>query len=73
MDKDFVSNDIAGTQWVCALAQARGLTRAHELFPETMAAAVARGSKALSPLPVEFSSLTEPASLFDPAQFTESR
>jgi hypothetical protein len=38
-----------------------------------MAAAVARGSKALSPLPVEFSSLTEPASLFDPAQFTESR
>ena len=37
------------------------------------AAAVARGSNALSPLPAEFSPLTEPASLFDPARFTESR
>jgi len=71
VDQDFVNNDITSTQWVRALAQARGLSRVHELFPETVAAAVARGSKALSPLPLEFSSLTEPASWFDPV--TESR
>jgi hypothetical protein len=71
--EDFMDNDITDAQWVRALAQARGLSRAHELFPETLAAAVARGSNALSPLPAEFSPLTEPASLFDPARFTESR
>jgi hypothetical protein len=42
-------------------------------FPKTVAAAVARGSKALSPPPVEFSPLTESANLFDPAKFKESQ
>jgi hypothetical protein len=68
-----MDSDITGAQWVHALARARGLSRAHELFPETLAAAMARGSNALSPLPAEFSPLTEPASIFDPARFTESR
>jgi hypothetical protein len=72
LGEDFMDNDITGAQWVRALARARGLSRAHELFPETLAAAMARGSNALSPLPAEFSPLTEPASLFDPARFTES-
>ena len=68
-----MDSDITGAQWVHALARARGLSRAHELFPETLAAAMARGSNALSPLPAEFSPLTEPAGVFDPARFTESR
>jgi len=32
------------TQWVRPLAQARGLDRAYALYPETIAAAVARGT-----------------------------
>jgi hypothetical protein len=71
--QDSMDNDVTGAQSVRALALARGLSRAHELFPETVAAAVARGGKALSPLPAEFSPLTEPASVFDPARVTESR
>jgi hypothetical protein len=57
------------TQWVRALAQARGLDRAYALYPETIAAAVARGNGSLSPLPAEFSAVTEPAVAFDPAKF----
>ena len=34
--------DITGAQWVRALALARGLDRAHALFPATVAAAVPR-------------------------------
>src|SRR6202162_4392499 len=71
--EDFMDNDITGAQWVRALARARGLSRAHELFPETLAAAMARGSNALSPLPAEFSPITEPARRIDSARVTESR
>jgi len=56
-------------QWVRALAQARGLDRAYALFPETVAAAVARGTGSLGPLPADFSAVTEPAVAFDPARF----
>ena len=62
--------DIDSTaQWVRALAQTRGLERAYALFPETVTAAVVRGTTSLSPLPAEFSSVTEPAVAFDPAKF----
>jgi hypothetical protein len=57
------------TQWVRALAQARGLDRAYALYPEAIAAAVAHGAGSLSPLPAEFSAVTEPAVAFDPAKF----
>jgi len=56
-------------QWVRALAQARGLDRAYALYPEAVAAAVARGTAALGPLPADFSSVTEPAVMFDAAKF----
>ena len=56
-------------QWVRALAEARGLHHAYALFPEAVAAAVARGAGSLSPLPAEFSAVTEPAVAFDPAKF----
>ena len=54
-------------QWVRALAHARGLDRAYALYPETVTAAVARGTSSLSPVPAEFSAVTEPAVMFDPA------
>jgi hypothetical protein len=56
-------------QWVRALAEARGLDRACTLFPEVVAAAVARGAGSLGALPAEFSAITEPAAMFDPAKF----
>jgi hypothetical protein len=56
-------------EWVRALAQARGLDRAYALYPEAVAAAVARGTGSLSPLPADFSAVTEPAVAFDPAKF----
>jgi len=56
-------------QWVRALAQARGLDRAYALYPEAVAAAVVRGTGSLSPLPAEFSAVTEPAITFDPTKF----
>jgi hypothetical protein len=62
---------ITGPQWVRALALARGLDRAHALFPEAVAAAVARGTGSLSPQPAEFSAVTEPAVTFDPATFLD--
>jgi hypothetical protein len=55
-------------QWVRALAQARGLDRAYALYPDAVAAAVARGAASLGPLPVDFSSVTEPAVMFDAAK-----
>ena len=61
--------DITGAQWVRALALARGLDRAHALFPAAVAAAVARGASSLDPQPTEFSAVTEPALTFDPAKF----
>jgi hypothetical protein len=57
----------AGTEWPRAFAQARGLERALALYPEAIAAAVVRAGQSLSPLPPEFSALTEPAAVFDPA------
>jgi hypothetical protein len=56
-------------QWVRILAQARGLDRACALYPEAVAAAVARGTTSLGPLPDDFSSVTEPAIMFDAAKF----
>jgi hypothetical protein len=56
-------------RWVRALAQARGLHRAYALYPEAVAAAVARGAGSLSPLPAGFSPVTELAVVFDPAKF----
>ncbi len=55
-------------QWVRALAQARGLDRAYALYPEAVAAAVARGTASLSSLPGDLSSVTEPAVMFDAAK-----
>ena len=63
------STDLTGAQWVRALAQARGLDRALAQYPDTVAAAVARGTSAMSPQPAAFSAVTEPAATFDPAQF----
>ena len=57
----------ADALWVERLAEARGLGLANALFPETIAVALARASACLSPLPVDFSSTTEPAHTFDPA------
>jgi hypothetical protein len=56
-------------EWLRRLASARGLGRAHALFPDTVAAAYARGSQAMSTLPTTFPALTEPAVTFDPAAF----
>ena len=56
-------------QWVRAFAQARGLDRAYALYPDVVAAAVARGTGALGSLPADFSPVTEPAISFDPASF----
>jgi hypothetical protein len=63
--------DITAAQWVRALAQARGLDRALALFPATVAAAVARGTSSMGPLPADISSVTEPAIAFDPATFLD--
>jgi hypothetical protein len=49
------------------LAAARGLGRAHALFPDTVAAAFARAGQCMSTLPP--TPLTEPAVIFDPAAF----
>ena len=51
------------------LALARGLGRAHALFPDTVAAAFARAGQCMSTLPPTFPPLTEPAVTFDPAAF----
>ncbi len=59
----------SATQWIRTLAQARGLERAYALYPEAVAAAVARGTASLGPLPADFSSVTEPAVIFDAAKF----
>ena len=61
-------NADSAADWIRTLAQARGLGRAYALNPEAMAAAVARGAAALGPLPADFSSVTEPAVMFDAAK-----
>jgi hypothetical protein len=57
------------TQWMRVFARARGLDRAYALYPDLVAAAIARGSASLGPLPADFSAVTEPAFSFDPAKF----
>ncbi len=60
-------------EYVRALAKARGLDRAYALFPDIVAAAVARAAMALSPLPADFPATTEPAIVFDPSKFVEAK
>jgi hypothetical protein len=55
----------SAAEWIRTLAQARGLGRAYALYPEAVAAAVTRGTASLGPMPADFSSLTEPAVMFD--------
>jgi hypothetical protein len=57
------------TQFIPLLARARGLDRACALYPDLVAAAFARGTASLGPLPADFSTTTEPAVSFDPAKF----
>jgi hypothetical protein len=63
--------DITPAQRIRALAEARGLDRALAQFPAAVAAAHARGGNSLSPLPADFSPVTEPALRFDPGVFGE--
>jgi hypothetical protein len=58
-------NTDSAADWIRALAQARGLERAYDLYPEAVTAAVARGTTSLGPLLGDFSSVTEPAIMFD--------
>jgi hypothetical protein len=62
-------NADSAAQWIRTLAQARGLDRACALYPEAVAAAVARGTASLGPLPTDFSAVTEPAVMFDAEKF----
>jgi hypothetical protein len=57
------------TQWIGIFARARGLERAYALYPDLVAAAIARGSASLGPLPADFSAVIEPAVSFDPTKF----
>jgi hypothetical protein len=56
-------------QSIRVFARARGLDRAYALYPDLVAAAVARGTASLGPLPADFSATIEPAVSFDPAKF----
>jgi hypothetical protein len=56
-------------EWLRRLAGARGLGRAHALFPDAVAAAFARASQAMSALPETLPPITEPAVIFNPAAF----
>jgi hypothetical protein len=58
----------ATAEWVRTLAHARGLDHAYALYPEAVAAAVARGTASLGPMPADFSAVTEPAVMFDAAK-----
>jgi hypothetical protein len=62
-------NTTSTAEWIRTFAQARGLDRACALYPEAVAAAVARGTTSLGPLPDDFSSVTEPAVMFDAEKF----
>jgi hypothetical protein len=62
-------NPDSAAEWIRTLAQARGLERAYTLYPEAVAAAVARGTGSLGPLPADFSAVTEPAVMFDAEKF----
>jgi hypothetical protein len=62
-------NTDSAAEWIRTLAQARGLERAYALYPEAVAAALARGTTSLGSLPDDFSSVTEPAIMFDAEKF----
>ena len=66
---DTAKTESPDAEWLRRLAAARGLGRAHALFPDTVAAAFARASQCMSTLPATFPPLTEPATTFDPAAF----
>ena len=66
---DTAKTDSPDAESLRRLAAARGLGRVHALFPDTVAAAFARGSQAMSTLPPTFPPLTEPATTFDPVAF----
>jgi len=51
------------------LVAARGLERAHALFPATVAAAVVRAGQCMTTLPATVSPITEPAVTFIPGGF----
>ena len=59
----------SAAQWIRTVAHARGLDRAYALYPESVAAAVTRGSTSLGPMPADFSAVTEPALMFDAEKF----
>jgi hypothetical protein len=61
-------NTDSSAEWIRTLARARGLDRAYALYPEAVAAAVARGTASLRPLPADFPAVTEPAIMFDAAK-----
>jgi hypothetical protein len=56
-------------EWLRRLAVARGLERAHALFPATVAAAVVRAGQCMATMPATVSPITEPAVTFDPGAF----
>ncbi len=69
---DTANAETPDAEWMRRLATARGLGRAHALFPDTVAAAYMRASQAMSTLPATFPPLTEPAVTFDPAAFDQA-
>ena len=61
MDAD---SERVGPEFIRALCEMRGLGRALALFPDTVAAAFARGSRPIGSFPDAFSPTTEPACPF---------
>jgi hypothetical protein len=66
---DIAKAESLDAEWLRRLAAARGLGRAHALFPDAVAAAFARAGQAMNTLPATLPPLTEPATAFDPAAF----
>ena len=65
-----MSDDTALSPAVRALAEARGLARACELFPATVAFAASRAARPLAA--ADRAATTEPALQFDPTRFEPS-
>jgi hypothetical protein len=63
---DTTNAESPDAEWLRRLVSARGLGRAHALFPDTVAAAYVRASQAMS---TTFPAVTEPAITFDPDAF----
>jgi hypothetical protein len=66
---DTANADGPDPEWLRRLAAARGLGRAHALFPDAVAAAFTRAGQCMNTLPATFPAHTEPAVTFDPAAF----